>query len=167
MNLKKPLSFTEQIARLKEHNLIISDETFALEVLSKINYYRYSGYALQFRKEPDNSDLIDGITFEQVYKIYLFDEALRNACRKYLEKVEIYYKTQISHNFSARKCSEPPYDQHYEENNYYYKQGYDEVMDSFRTYPDLTSACIDYLELITTSPRYTGAVCNPDYNSAI
>ena len=131
MNLKKPLSFTEQIARLKEHNLIISDETFALEVLSKINYYRYSGYALQFRKEPDNSDLIDGITFEQVYKIYLFDEALRNACRKYLEKVEIYYKTQISHNFSARKCSEPPYDQHYDENNYYYKQGYNEVMDSF------------------------------------
>ena len=31
MNLKKPLSFTEQIARLKEHNLIISDETFALD----------------------------------------------------------------------------------------------------------------------------------------
>lgn len=44
---------------------------------------------------------------------------------------------------------------------------YVEIMDSFRTYPDLTSACIDYLELITTSPRYTGAVCNPDYKSAI
>ena len=132
LNLKKPLGFPEQISKLKEHNLIISDEQSALEVLSKINYYRFSGYALQFRKEPGNSDLIDGITFERVYSIYLFDEAMRDICRKYLEKAEIYYKTQISHNFTLKKCSTPPYDQHYDENNYYYKQGYNEVMDSFK-----------------------------------
>lgn len=44
---------------------------------------------------------------------------------------------------------------------------YVEVVDSFRTYPDLTAACIDYVELITTNPRYAGAVCNPDYKAAI
>lgn len=44
---------------------------------------------------------------------------------------------------------------------------YIEIVDSFRTYPDLTSACIDYVNLITTSPRYAGAVNNPDYKSAI
>lgn len=44
---------------------------------------------------------------------------------------------------------------------------YVEIVDSFRTYPDLTSACIDYVDLITTNPRYSGAVNNPDYKSAI
>jgi len=132
LDLKKPLEFPEQINKLKEHNVIIEDEEYALDVLSKINYYRFSGYALQFRKEPDNSDLKDGVTFEHIYHIYLFDEAMRHVCRKYLEKVEIFYKTQISHYFSLKKCFEPPYDQHYDENNYYYKQGYSEVMDSFQ-----------------------------------
>lgn len=132
MNLKKPLDFSEQIRRLKEHNIIISDEKSALEVLSKINYYRFTGYALQFRKEPDNSDLKEGVTFESIFRIYLFDESLRHVCRKYLEKVEIYYKTQISHHFSMKKCSDYPYDQHYDENNYFYKKGYNEVMDSFK-----------------------------------
>ena len=50
MNLKKPLDFSEQISKLKEHNVEIKDEEAALKVLSKINYYRFSGYALQFRK---------------------------------------------------------------------------------------------------------------------
>lgn len=44
---------------------------------------------------------------------------------------------------------------------------YVEIVDSFRTYPDLTSACIDYVDLITTNPRYSGAVNNSDYKSAI
>lgn len=132
VNLKKPLDFSEQISKLKEHNVEIKDEEAALKVLSKINYYRFSGYALQFRKKPDDSDLKEGISFEDIYQIYLFDEMLRHVCRKYVEKVEIYYKTQIAHHFSLIKCSSPPYDQHYDENNYFYKQGYNEVMDSFK-----------------------------------
>ena len=50
VNLKKPLDFSEQISKLKEHNVEIKDEEAALKVLSKINYYRFFGYALQFRK---------------------------------------------------------------------------------------------------------------------
>lgn len=70
MNLKKPLDFSEQISKLKEHNVEIKDEEAALKVLSKINYYRFSGYALQFRKKPDDSDLKEGISFEDIYQIY-------------------------------------------------------------------------------------------------
>lgn len=44
---------------------------------------------------------------------------------------------------------------------------YVEVIDSFRTYPDVTSACIDYWNLITTNPRYSKVKNNPDYKSAV
>lgn len=38
----------------------------------------------------------------------------------------------ISYGFSMVKCVNPPYDQHYDENNFYNKTGYKEVMESFK-----------------------------------
>lgn len=49
----------------------------------------------------------------------------------------------------------------------YIDGAYVDVSDSFRTYPDTASAVVDYFDLITTSPRYAGAVNNPDYRSAV
>lgn len=46
MDLKKPLDFEEQIKRLKNHGMIIEDEEKAICILQKINYYRFTGYAL-------------------------------------------------------------------------------------------------------------------------
>jgi abortive infection bacteriophage resistance protein len=42
MVLKKPLTFIEQIHRLKEHNLEIEDIDAALKFSSKVNYYRFT-----------------------------------------------------------------------------------------------------------------------------
>ena len=47
------------------------------------------------------------------------------------EKAEVYYRTQIAYGFSIAKCTETPYDQHYDENNFYNKKGYREVMENF------------------------------------
>lgn len=52
MDLKKPLSFTDQLQKLKEHGVVISDEEEAVRILKTVNYYRLTGYALQFRKDP-------------------------------------------------------------------------------------------------------------------
>lgn len=49
----------------------------------------------------------------------------------------------------------------------YINGNYVEVIDSFRTYPDVTSACIDYWDLITQNPRYAKVKNNPDYKSAV
>lgn len=49
----------------------------------------------------------------------------------------------------------------------YIDGAYVDVSDSFRAYPDTASAVVDYFDLITTSPRYAGAVNNPDYRSAV
>ncbi len=62
----------------------------------------------------------------------MVDEKLRDLFRMYIEKAEVYYRTQIAYGFAMNKCIEPPYDQHYDENNYYNKNGYKEVIESFK-----------------------------------
>lgn len=131
VELKKPLTFKEQIEKLKSHGMVIEDEEKAKEILSEVNYYRFTGYALQFRIEEADSDYVEALSFEKVHRIYQFDERLRDIFRKYIEVVEVYYRTQISYGFSMAKCIRPPYNQHYDENNFYNKQGYKEVMESF------------------------------------
>lgn len=131
MDLKKPLNYSKQIDKLISHGIIISDKENAEKIISQINYYRFTGYALQFRENPSSSKYIENISFDQIYKIYQFDELIRNICREFIEKVEIYYRTKISYGFSLCKCSEAPHDQHYCRDNYYNKDGFDEIIESF------------------------------------
>lgn len=131
MELKKPLTFDEQLDKLIAHGIVISDREKAKDILKRVNYYRFTGYALQFRKDPSGSDYIKGTTFETVYHLYKVDEILRDTFRRYIEKAEVYYRTKIAYGFSTAKCTESPYDQHYNENNFFYKKGYKEVMENF------------------------------------
>lgn len=39
---------------------------------------------------------IEGTTFETVYHLYKVDEILRDTFRRYIEKAEVYYRTQIA-----------------------------------------------------------------------
>lgn len=132
MELKKPMTIDEQIEKMKAHGMVIDDEEEAKRILAELNYYRLTGYVLQYRKSADKSDYIPGLTFDTMCQIYAFDEAMRDILRKYIEKVEIYYRTLISHSFSMAKCVNPPHDQHYDETNFFNKKGYAEVMDSFK-----------------------------------
>jgi len=132
MDLKQPISFDSQVTKLIEHGMYVQDTEKAKRILSEINYYRFSGYLLQYRKSAENSDFIDGVDFDDAYRIYCFDEKLRNILKKYLENIEVYYRTQIAYHFSMIKCATPPHDQHYDENNFYYKKGYNEVMEDFK-----------------------------------
>ena len=53
--VKKPLEYDEQVDRLIAHGMIIDDKEEAIEILKMINYYRFSGYALQYRINPQDS----------------------------------------------------------------------------------------------------------------
>ena len=127
MDLKKPLSFKEQLERLREHGAEILNDEYAINILSHVNYYRLTGYALQFRKSEHDSDYITGTNFDTIWNIYQFDEKLRHILRLYIEKTEVFYRTLISNQFAKLKCTTAPYDQHYDENNYYFKSGFREV----------------------------------------
>ena len=125
---EKPLDFQSQINQLKSQGMVIEDDQVAEDVLRKTNYYRFTGYALQFRVAPNQSDYIPGTSFNNIHSLYLFDEALRDICRRYIEIAEVYYRTQISYGFSMAKCTVSPYDQHYHDIHFYNKDGHKEVM---------------------------------------
>ena len=128
MELKAPLSLDGQIDKLKSHGMIITDDNRVKNILSRINYYRFTGYALQFRQSINNSDYVGGLTFEKVYKIYQFDERIRDILRRYIEIAEVFYRAQISYGFCMAKCVDSPHDQHYDEKNYYKKEEFKEII---------------------------------------
>lgn len=130
--LKKPLTYKEQIDKLKEHGMHIQDEKYAETIISQINYYRFTGYALQFRKAPNDSSYVVGTNFNEVLSIYRFDEELRSVLRKYLEFLEVYFRTVISHEFSLAKCMDSPHTQHYSKDNYYNKIGFESIINHFK-----------------------------------
>ncbi|MDQ0153699.1 abortive infection bacteriophage resistance protein [Moryella indoligenes] len=129
MDLKKPLSYDEQEQKLLDHGVIPCSEIQPF--LQHVNYYRLTGYTLHLRKDSHSSELNSRIDFSEIYNLYTFDYELRSLLRKYLEIIEIYCKTQISNSFALEKCTGAPYDQHYNENNYYDKKGYQHVMETF------------------------------------
>lgn len=132
MDLKEPLSFSEQVQKLIAHGLIIEDEQEAEKILSRINYYRLSGYMLQFRESASSSDLVSGHSLSEVMELYKFDCELRQLLRGYLEQVEVAYKTLISNTFSLEKCIVSPHDQHYNRDNYFNKTGFDHILENFQ-----------------------------------
>lgn len=104
MQLKQPLTFDEQVEKLIEHNIIARDSEATRRTLSELNYYRLSGYALQYRKSQGCSDCVDGTSFEKILSIYQFDFEIRNCLRKYIEIAEVYYRTQIAYHFSPAQA---------------------------------------------------------------
>ena len=134
MDLKKPLSYDDQLKMLKAHGVVLdsSKEAEYRSILSEVNYYRLSGYALQFRLGANDSNYVKGTTFEQIYDIYKFDYDARQMIRKYIEITEVYFRTQIAYNFALAKCQQAPHDQHYDRNNYFNQRGFDEVINSFQ-----------------------------------
>lgn len=128
MELKEPLIVDKQVDKLLEHGMVVSDREFAKKVLSRMNYYRFTGYALHFR--DGSNKYKEGTSFNSVFRICCFDEEMRHILRKYIEKIEVYYRMQIAYGFAMNKCISSPYDQHYLEKNFYNKKGYQEVMAS-------------------------------------
>lgn len=131
MNLKPPLSYEDQVSRLIEHHMQVSSKKDAAAFLSKVNYYRLTGYALQFRDET-GQDYFEGTSFETVRNIYRFDTELRGILRDALDEAEGAFRTHIANGFSMIKCSKSPYDGHYDLENFYRKELYRSVMESLK-----------------------------------
>jgi abortive infection bacteriophage resistance protein len=128
MELKKPLTISEQLSKLKEHGLVVASDQEAKALLSRVSYYRLSGYGLQFRVSVSSSKYRKGTTLTQIADAYRFDESLRSIFRIYLERIEIYARTNIATGFALAKCQEGTYDAHYHDANFHNKSGYAFIM---------------------------------------
>lgn len=92
------LPYEEQIDRLKSRNLNVVNDSFAINKLSHLNYYRLSAYYLPFYDAKDHFK--DGTNFEEIIKLYYFDKKLRNLIFYAIEKIEVYFRSQIAYVLS-------------------------------------------------------------------
>lgn len=99
--MPKPfLTYDHQIDKLKnDKNLIIDDEAYALEMLKQIGYFKLIGGYKHLFKNKTTHKYKDNTHFEDIVKLYMFDEALRELHLKYILKAEQQLKSLISYYF--------------------------------------------------------------------
>ncbi len=107
-------SYPDLVDLLQQRGMIVTDTERAQRKLSQIGYYRLSGYWYPCRKgETDESghyvhdqktglpvrkdEFQDGISFDAITDLYLFDKKLRQLMLDALERIEIHIRTVIAH----------------------------------------------------------------------
>lgn len=102
--MNKPyLTYKQQIDKLKnDKGLVISDETYAREMLMDIGYFSLIGGYKNLFINPMTRKYINGATFEDITSLYEFDEALRQLTFGYLIKVEQKIRQLISDSFCSK-----------------------------------------------------------------
>ena len=95
MEVKKFLTFEEQLSRIENKGFIISDKDKCLNFLKKVNYYNISAYFMLFK---DKDGLYkSNVDFEYIYKIYEFDRKIRTLIFSTIEEIELHLRTQLSY----------------------------------------------------------------------
>lgn len=112
MYLKRATTIDEQIAILKERGILISNEIKAKETLLDIGYFRLGFYCFPFEEGYPNKDnrthsYVKGTDFEDVVRLYYFDCDLRGLIMRYINRIEINFRTYLTY-FVSNKYSESP-----------------------------------------------------------
>ena len=95
-----PISISKQIENLISLGLEIEDKDYAKSVLNRVSYYRIvKAYSITLK---ENGKYIDGITFENIVDLYLFDMELRHILFSLMEYIEVYLRAVITNYFSLK-----------------------------------------------------------------
>lgn len=92
----------EQIEILKSKGMIIHDEKYAKRVLLRENYFFLNGYRHLFVRSEEDRRFKEGVTFEEMYSLFLFDRSTRNVIFKYLLVIENNLKSIFSYQLSKK-----------------------------------------------------------------
>lgn len=93
------MTYDQQIQKLRDKNLVISDEVQAKTVLHRYGYFALiTGYK-DLLKNRTTKNYMDGTTFEDVVAIYQFDEQLREITFRYLLHIERHIRSALSYGF--------------------------------------------------------------------
>jgi len=115
---KNWLTYDEQLNRLIERGIRVSDRDKAIDYLKRLGYYRLSGYWFDFRERSEiccpvpkiktkkgkaKTDRIaldrfkTGTCFKDVIELYVFDKKLRLLVMDAIERIEIALRVDIAH----------------------------------------------------------------------
>lgn len=98
---KPPHSVAQQIDKLKARGLAIPDQARAEHYLQNISYFRLSAYTRPFYA-PDAADhrFIDGTSFDDILRLYIFDRELRLLLLDAIERLEVALRAQITNTLA-------------------------------------------------------------------
>ena len=99
MEVKKFLTFEEQLQYIENKGFIISNKDKCLKFLKKVNYYNISAYFAIFKN--DDGSYKSGIDFKYIYKMYEFDRKIRALIFSVIEEIELHLRAQFSHYFAS------------------------------------------------------------------
>ncbi|RFA07188.1 hypothetical protein B7R21_16490 [Subtercola boreus] len=107
---KPYLTVREQVTLLASRGMDVGDRAEAESLLTRIGYYRLSGYWYPFRERlvdeighaMVSSTFLPGTMLQHVCAIYDFDRDLRTAIFEALDTVEIALRFQIGHTLGRR-----------------------------------------------------------------
>lgn len=102
----------EQIAKLKSRGMTINNKEKAKECLLDIGYFRLGFYWFPFentypRKVNRTHEFKEGTCFEYAIRLYYFDNDLRNILLKYINRVEINFRTKLIYHASNKYKQDP------------------------------------------------------------
>lgn len=96
---KSYIGIPEQITLLKNRGMAIPDEGKAAACLSRIGYYRLSGYWYLFRRQATSTTRLDvfepSTSFDTIIDLYLFDKHLRMHLLDVIERIEIALRVRV------------------------------------------------------------------------
>ena len=96
-----PMNVDEQLENLKQLGCSIEDEKKAKEFLHQVSYFRLiKGFGYSLKEK--NSNYVDGVTFEQIKGLYLFNAKFRHLIFPEIEKVEINFRCRIANYFCCK-----------------------------------------------------------------
>ena len=110
--MKQATTLDEQISLLRSRGIQITNEEKAKEVLMDIGYYRLGFYLFPFEKSyprlrgrkheyKDGTKLSDAVTF------YYYDFDLRNILMRYINRIEVAFRTYMIYELSNKYKNEP------------------------------------------------------------
>ena len=95
-------TYDEQIAKLLEKGLAVSDVAAAKSKLAAVGYFALvSGYKEPLR-DPSTRRYKPGVSFDDVVALYDFDDALRDLFERSINDVELKLKSTLSYAFCER-----------------------------------------------------------------
>lgn len=105
--LKPAKTIDEQIELLESRGLIIKDKSKASEILLDIGYYRLGFYLFPFEKsypalKNRTHEYVSGSHFDDAVKLYYFDFDLRLLLLRYLNRIEISFRTAMIYYISNK-----------------------------------------------------------------
>lgn len=109
---KSATTIDQQLDLLESRGLAIADKDKAREILLDIGYYRLGFYLFPFEKSYPNlrnrtHEYVEGASFEDAINLYYFDFDLRLLLMRYLNRIEIAFRTSLIYNLSNKYNTTP------------------------------------------------------------